>query len=151
MFGATGYVWAVPAGAVIQSGQGTTSILVDWGANGGVIGVTATGTCGNSGTKTLNVAMTCKISSSSMPGTEISAYPNPVSNKLTVELESISSGIYSVELMDLSGRVIYSTQISAAIGFNSDVIDVSDYAKGVYTLSVKNNEGFAKQIRVAVQ
>ncbi|HMT30882.1 MAG TPA: T9SS type A sorting domain-containing protein, partial [Bacteroidia bacterium] len=92
-----------------------------------------------------------KISSSSMPGTEISAYPNPVSNKLTVELESISSGIYSVELMDLSGRVIYSTQISAAIGFNSDVIDVSDYAKGVYTLSVKNNEGFAKQIRVAVQ
>ena len=151
VFGASGYVWSVPAGAVIQSGQGTTSILVDWGANGGTIGVTATGTCGNSGTRTLNVAMTCKVSSSSLPGASISAYPNPVSSNLTVELEATNSGAYTVELMDLSGRVVYSTELTAVIGFNSKVIDVTNFSKGVYTLSVKNNDGFAKQIRVAVQ
>ncbi len=46
VFGSTGYVWTIPSGANIVSGQGTTSIIVDWGTNGGTIGVTASGTCG---------------------------------------------------------------------------------------------------------
>ena len=86
-----------------------------------------------------------------MPGTEISAYPNPVSSNLTIELEAINTGTYSVELMDLSGRVFYSEVMNAVTGLNKSVVDVSNYSKGVYTLSVKNNAGFAKQIRVAVQ
>ncbi len=151
IFGASAYVWVVPSGAVIQSGQGTSSILVDWGANGGLITVTATGTCGNSGTKTLNVVMNCKVSGAAMPGTEITAYPNPVSTELTLELNAITSGSYHVEMIDLSGRIVYSQEISASTGMNNSIIDVSNFSKGVYTLSVKNNDGFAKQIRVAVQ
>ncbi|HMT30170.1 MAG TPA: T9SS type A sorting domain-containing protein, partial [Bacteroidia bacterium] len=151
VFGASGYVWTVPSGATIQSGQGTNSILVDWGANGGTITVTASGPCGNSGTKTLNVVMTCKISSGTLPDAALNAYPNPVSNNLTVELDAQIAGTYSVELMDLSGRVVYATRMDAVIGSNSNVIDVANYSKGVYTLNVRNNEGFSKQIRVAIQ
>ena len=151
VFGATGYSWTKPDGSTIVSGQGTPSIILDWGTNGGMVTVTAIGACGNSGTKTLNVVMTCKLSSSTLPGASISAYPNPVSSNLTVELEATNSGIYTVEMMDLSGRVVYSNEVSAVIGFNSIELDVSNYSKGVYTLRVKNIEGFAKQIRVAVQ
>ena len=46
--GATSYTWTVPAGTVINSGQGTTSISVTIGYASGNIEVTANSTCGNS-------------------------------------------------------------------------------------------------------
>ena len=46
--GATSYNWTVPGGAVINSGQGTTSISVTMGASSGNICVDATGPCGTS-------------------------------------------------------------------------------------------------------
>jgi large repetitive protein len=46
--GATSYNWTVPAGAVINSGQGTASINVTMGASSGNVCVTATGPCGTS-------------------------------------------------------------------------------------------------------
>ena len=151
LFGATGYLWTVPSGATIVSGQGTTAIIVDYGANGGTIGVTASGTCGNSGTRTLIVAMNCRVSSSTLPGASVNAYPNPVSTQFNVELNAINAGTYTVELMDLAGRVIYSDVITATEGINNAVIDVATYAKGVYTMSVRNSDGFAQQIRVVVE
>ena len=44
--GATTYTWTVPVGATINSGQGTNSISVTFGVNGGNICVTASNTCG---------------------------------------------------------------------------------------------------------
>jgi hypothetical protein len=46
---ATSYTWAVPAGAVIASGQGTITITVNWtSGTGGNLSVTATNSCGTS-------------------------------------------------------------------------------------------------------
>ncbi len=55
--GATGYNWTVPAGAVINSGQGTTAISVTFPANytTGSVSVLATSICGNSGLRTTTV------------------------------------------------------------------------------------------------
>jgi hypothetical protein len=50
--GATSYTWAVPAGSVIQSGQGTTSISVLTGSTSGNITVTADNACGSSPAQT---------------------------------------------------------------------------------------------------
>ncbi|MCB9285159.1 MAG: T9SS type A sorting domain-containing protein [Lewinellaceae bacterium] len=44
--GATGYTWTVPNGASITSGQGTTTISVDFGTQSGNIGVAVEDTCG---------------------------------------------------------------------------------------------------------
>jgi hypothetical protein len=149
--GATTYTWITPSGTTIVSGQGTSAIVLDWGTNGGVISVTTSNLCGTSGTRTLTVTMGCKVSGSTMPGTEISAYPNPVSNILNVDVNSEMSGTYTIELMDLSGRIVYTSTIHTIEGMNSNQLDVSNYSKGMYLLSVKNSEGFAKQIRVAVE
>ena len=46
--GATSYYWTVPAGATVASGQGTTSITVDFGDNSGNVSVRAESGCGNS-------------------------------------------------------------------------------------------------------
>ena len=48
--GATTYTWTVPSGASVASGQGTTSITVDWGATSGNVTVTPSNSCNNTGT-----------------------------------------------------------------------------------------------------
>lgn len=53
--GATSYVWVAPNGATIASGQGTTSVVVNFGGTftSGNITVAATNACGTSATKVL--------------------------------------------------------------------------------------------------
>ncbi|MBK6641176.1 MAG: hypothetical protein IPG39_07995 [Bacteroidetes bacterium] len=68
MFGASSYTWVVPAGSSIIAGQGTASIIVDWGTTSGLVTVTATNSCGVSGTRTLNVIVNCKLSENEIPG-----------------------------------------------------------------------------------
>ena len=56
--GAATYTWTVPSGASITSGQGTTSIVVNWGtATSGNVTVTAGDTCGTSSASTLAVTV----------------------------------------------------------------------------------------------
>ncbi len=62
--GATSYTWTVPAGATIVSGQGTTSINVQWSSTtavtNGSVCVTANNACGSS-------AARCKTSITTLP------------------------------------------------------------------------------------
>ena len=53
--GALSYTWEVPAGWVIQTGQGTTSITVKVGTGGGTVSVKAVGSCGEGAAQTLKV------------------------------------------------------------------------------------------------
>ena len=46
--GAASYNWTVPSGATVTSGQGTTSITVDFGSASGNVSVTASNSCGTS-------------------------------------------------------------------------------------------------------
>jgi hypothetical protein len=151
VFGATTYLWTVPAGATIVAGQNSTSIIVDWGLVSGLVTVNASNSCGNSGTRTLNVIVNCKVSGNSLPGTAVSAYPNPVATELTVELDAQNSGTYALEMLDLSGRVVLADNIHAVAGMNRTSVDVSTLAKGMYMLSIRNSEGFTQQIRIAVE
>ncbi|MBL7913686.1 MAG: T9SS type A sorting domain-containing protein, partial [Bacteroidia bacterium] len=127
------------------------TLTVDWGMNSGAVGVTASNACGNSGTKTRLVNVTCRNSSSILPTAEVVAYPNPVSTELTVEMNTLSAGNYSLTMTDLTGRVMLQQAIAATEGRNDSKLDVSTYAKGVYLLTVKSETGFTKQIRVTVQ
>ncbi|GIV28816.1 MAG: hypothetical protein KatS3mg027_2630 [Bacteroidia bacterium] len=71
--GATSYTWTVPAGWVINSGQGTTSISATSGTIGGNICVTAANGCGTSAAQCTNITMntisTAPISATANPST----------------------------------------------------------------------------------
>ena len=64
--GATSYVWTVPSGATIQSGQGTNSIVVSYNLNtfgSGIISVRGVNACGTGAVRNLTVsAVTGSIS-----------------------------------------------------------------------------------------
>jgi hypothetical protein len=150
VFGAVSYTWVVPSGSSIIAGQGTSSIIVDWGINSGLVTVTSTNACGSSGTRTLNVIVNCKISGE-IPGVLVNAYPNPVASELTVEVTAETANAYSLELTDVSGRVVYNGQMNTTGGLKTTTVDVSTLSKGMYLLTVRSNDGFSNQIRIAVQ
>jgi gliding motility-associated-like protein len=89
--GATSYTWTVPAGWVINSGQGTTSISATSGSSGGNICVTASNGCGTSAAQCTNITM----NTNSTAPTSISATTNPTcggSTTLTVIGGSLGTG-----------------------------------------------------------
>ncbi|MBL7916111.1 MAG: T9SS type A sorting domain-containing protein, partial [Bacteroidia bacterium] len=151
MFGASNYTWVVPTGTTIIAGQGTPSIFVDWGTTGGLVTVTATNSCGVSGTRTLNVIVNCKLSGNEIPGVKVNAYPNPVASELTIEVTAETSNTYALEMTDVSGRVVYTGQMNTTGGMKTTTVDVSKLSKGMYMLTVRSNDGFSNQIRIAVQ
>jgi alpha-tubulin suppressor-like RCC1 family protein len=123
---ATGYTWSVPSGAIINSGQGTSSISVTFGQNSGDVSVTADNDCGNSQTQLLNVTI-----STSVPSEPISISGN----------ETVCSGsTYAYSVSSVSGATGYtwtvpsgttinngqgSTSISITYGTNSGIISVT--------------------------
>lgn len=55
--GATGYTWNVSPGATITSGQGTTSITIDFGSTNTILGVMASNSAGSSSTTFLSITV----------------------------------------------------------------------------------------------
>ncbi|HMP77721.1 MAG TPA: hypothetical protein PKE12_15605, partial [Kiritimatiellia bacterium] len=77
VFGATNYAWTVPVGANILSGQGTTSISLDWGSvapGSAPIKVRAENACGVSPEQTNHFTVLAGVPGvpTSLPGSEIS-------------------------------------------------------------------------------
>ncbi len=70
--GALNYHWTVPADAVISDGQGTDSITIDFGTQGGNVSVRAENLCGNSAYTDLVIIIAIPSTPASISG---KAYP----------------------------------------------------------------------------
>ncbi|HEY6162284.1 MAG TPA: T9SS type A sorting domain-containing protein [Bacteroidia bacterium] len=113
--GATSYSWTVPPGAVINSGQGTTSISVTFGSASGTITMTPANSCGSSTPSSLSVTVNANPSVNLGPnqtqcgGSVTLNAGNPGStylwsNSATTQTINVSStGTYSVVVTNSSG------------------------------------------------
>ncbi|HEX5002661.1 MAG TPA: T9SS type A sorting domain-containing protein [Bacteroidia bacterium] len=147
--GATTYLWTVPTGAVITAGTGTTSITVDYGTNAGSVTVRAQNGCGNSGTKSLGVAMPCRFVDGSQIG--LSVYPNPADEAFTVSFTVENASTVSVTITDLAGKVVQSSEVHTEAGYNAFKMNSANLSKGIYLLQLKNGSGVMGNERLAVQ
>jgi hypothetical protein len=68
----------------------------------------------------------------------VSVYPNPASDLINVAFEA-QSAEYSVALLDLQGRNVYSKSFTNASGAQMIAIPVADFAKGSYIVKVSSN------------
>ena len=78
-------------------------------------------------------------------GPEFGLYPNPSSDIVNLIYPSSESG-YKINILNALGQVVYSTVISAAdarVDVNKRTIDLSGFAKGIYTVSFES-----KNVRV---
>lgn len=137
------YNWTVPAGAVILSGQGTNSIVVNFNGNFGDITVTETNSMGCVGTPQ-HILVSCNVSVEELTLSNVLIYPNPAAGHFMIEIEqATSTGEFF--LYDSRGRLIMWKRITG----NTTWVDVSNLAGDVYIGKIRTENG-AMQFRIVV-
>jgi len=72
----------------------------------------------------------------------VSIYPNPVSDQLTVDFSSLKGNDVSVELIDLTGKVLAVRRNAAGTVAQ---FDMTGFAKGAYQVRMKNGNVYLTQ------
>ncbi len=146
---AVNYTWVVPAGATIFDGvvtsSGTTlvttstSVAVNFGATAGIVKVRANNGCGSSSYKSLTVAFNCRSISSS-ESFDLSISPNPSIGNSEILFSSIENSSYTIQVMDLTGRIVLLKGGEVLIGENRVTLNLEYVTKGIYMIHVLSGD-----------
>ena len=149
------HYWTVPPGATILSGQGTSSIDVNFSFApvSGNISVTAINGCATGKTRSLGVSMTnctppLPVVSSAVKGNEefdIAVYPNPNNGNFRILSKTRSLMMMNLKVFDLFGRTIWQGRVLPGEQINIG----NKLPKGTYLLQVAQ-ENQDKTIRMII-
>lgn len=70
----------------------------------------------------------------------LNVYPNPATSNFTLEYLLEKSSAVKINLMNVTGQLIYSEEMDAAAGINKKEISFFENANGIYYLQVITNE-----------
>jgi len=79
-------------------------------------------------------------------GKQVTLYPNPANNSVTLILSNFADGNVSLDLLDVTGRLVRKIDLNVVEGVSSEKIDLTNIPAGVYTLT-----GMAKTIRLVIK
>lgn len=143
------YNWTV-AGGTLTAGAGTSQVEVLWNNSGtGTLKVDEISSYNCTGTSQLfNVLVDpCVGLEESKPKLEISVYPNPASSTITISTGVFYSSAISIQMSDITGRIVLQTEIlSNIVGIRE--VNISNLAKGVYMLRFISNEEIVKLVKL---
>ena len=80
----------------------------------------------------------------------IIVYPNPATGDFFLEWNQIRPGLSRIQLINQLGQIMSDVEIDSAEGKNQLTIISSDFAKGIYFVSLSGSE-FSKTVKVVVQ
>ena len=80
----------------------------------------------------------------------INIYPNPTCGNITMQFNSTGTKNYIVNISNIIGKLMFSDKISAVKGVNLYEIDFSKETKGIYLLTLEN-DNVKEQKRFVVQ
>jgi hypothetical protein len=106
-----------------------------------LITMTAVDDCGNESTCTIDVLYEDDASISENELSSISFYPNPTTNILNIDFGTEMKEA-SIMLYDANGKLIVEKK---AQNKESETIDLSNFAKGMYTVIVNSKNGMTTQ------
>jgi hypothetical protein len=72
---------------------------------------------------------------------DVVIYPNPATSFVNIDLKASQRTAYTVQLMDMSGRVVLQNANTAVSGINHTGLDVSGMPKGIYFLRISSTTG----------
>ena len=158
--GAT-YAWLVPSGAVITGGQGTSTIIVNFGTTSGNVSVDITNACGTgprvsravtvAASKPLNTTQlitTRTVSGNQPPANEpyFSVYPNPAQSNATVVFNSLKKGIkFEVMISNTIGENLLTKSGVTFAGKNMLQLDLGKFKNGMYLVRLITEEHIQTQ------
>lgn len=83
---------------------------------------------------------------------EIIAYPNPIATgNVRLDFKNISSGDYTLDLVNSTGRVVFTQKVNYSAGNSNISLNITPYAGGVYFIRVRGKDflqGQAKLIKL---
>ena len=65
---------------------------------------------------------------------------NPSDGNITLEMNSVLTDNYIIEIRNLLGQIVYNDKIEIQDSYKKN-IDISSHGKGTYLISVSNTEG----------
>lgn len=69
----------------------------------------------------------------------LSIWPNPAKEKINITFNKLNSNEVNVEIYDITGRKVLMKKLNSSL--NNHPIDVSNFNKGTYLISLKTNQG----------
>jgi hypothetical protein len=80
---------------------------------------------------------------------ELKLYPNPVIDKASIELDVVKKGILTIQVIDLTGKIISSEEAMLVEGFNTLEVNLAHLNTGTYIMkAVTGNQVFTKKFIV---
>jgi subtilisin-like proprotein convertase family protein len=150
LYGATSYSWTAPTNASITSGQGTSAVMVDYAANSvsSKIKVSASNGCGSTTNRSKQITVnTCAKISTDEAGINVNLLPNPTSSFVEIQFNSLANNKAIINIDNILGQSIYTQQVNTQEGMNNYKLDVREFTKGVYVVSVKQDgKSIAKRL-----
>jgi hypothetical protein len=158
------YNWTVAANfGTVSTGQGNNAITVNASniiGTGYAMFVTATNGCGTSpmraitnlkivaGSSALELANTPEVQTEKVAfmEEEMSLFPNPATEMVTLQIANMEEGtVAQITIFDITGKQITNFQTAT----NTQKIDVSSFAKGMYVINVNtSNSNFVQKLQV---
>jgi len=143
------YVWTVPTGATIFSGQGNNSIVVNFGTSVGSITVKASNGCALSSARSFTVTqLACRMVNDETIETiqdpNFDIFPNPGHGTYTLRLNNIESSA-KANIYSMTGQLIQ--QINIPVGTMEIPVNLNDAAEGIYLLRIESDT-FIKELKV---
>ncbi len=99
----------------------------------------------NDGAFTYSNIVFIKLNQTSL---KLYAYPNPANDITTIIFNSTIAGNYTIELADVSGKIIKRIVGSSLVGMNKIDIDLQNCTKGIYFLTLKSNESGIQSLKI---
>lgn len=74
-------------------------------------------------------------------------YPNPANEKVYLDLISMMGGEYTIQLMDMNGKLIQSNTFNAQKGKNEFQVSLNGIETGIYMAVITNLDGVTKHLK----
>ena len=78
----------------------------------------------------------------------ISVYPNPTSNELNIDIFTTKAENSTIKILDMSGRILKEIQTKLSVGANSIHANIGEFATGIYTLQIFENNKITQVSKV---
>jgi len=145
-FSATTYVYNVvlPAGTTtvptVTATASNTGATIDYVHATSLPGVDSVKVTAPNGTTKLNYLVNFTVAPTGISENEFGKLlisPNPATNNVTIALNSKQNGVFNVNIVDLTGKSVYTNSLEANATMN---VDVTAFAKGVYFVKINNDK-----------
>ena len=139
--GASTYTW--------QPGSGTGSSIAVSPTVNTTYSVTGTATtnCANTSMLTLSVSACTGIEQVVNTGV-YSVFPNPTSGKISIQVGVTKNTVINAEVLDAAGKLVMKQTLNFNASENTQNINISNLANGLYFIKLTNSENKTETIRI---